>query len=199
MKQIIRCSSLAALFINYAVAVSSANPPAAAQAIVNAYEAEEAEVMAKCREELRPSLQEAIAELQSLKDGFMKSGDLDGALAVRDLLTSLKVKVLLKGKDAKPDPGSFANTQAKAGDIVYYNVVGRASGPIWGTDIYTADTALATAAVHAGILKNAQEGVVKVVFKPGRGSYEASTRHGVTSAQWGNFAISYSVEIPSDD
>ena len=46
MKQIIRSSSLAALFIHYAVAVSSANPPAAAQAIVNAYEAEEAEVIA---------------------------------------------------------------------------------------------------------------------------------------------------------
>jgi len=199
MKQVINFLSLSVLFINYAVTAASAEAPKAAQEIIKTYEEEEAKVMAKCRDELKPSMQKAVIELQTLKDGLIKSGDLDGALAVRDLITSLQVKVLLNGEDARPDPGSLANIMAKPNDVFYYRVVGRTSGPIWGSDVYTADTALATAAVHAGILKDSQEGIVKVIFKPGRGSYEGATRNGITSAPWGSFALSYSVEKPSSD
>jgi hypothetical protein len=55
---------------------------------------------------------------------------------------------------------------------------------IWGTDVYTDDSPLGMVAVHAGILKVGQEGVVRVTLLPGRSRYEGSTRNGITSEDW---------------
>ena len=52
---------------------------------------------------------------------------------------------------------------------------------MWGTDVYTSDSTLATAAVHAGVLQPGQTGVVKVTILPGQAAYQGSTRNSVRS------------------
>lgn len=71
-------------------------------------------------------------------------------------------------------------------------LTGSSSGNVWGTDTYTADSALAKAAVHAGKLAEGQSGVVPVTVLAGLSSYVGSTRNGVTSGSWSSYGLSYS-------
>lgn len=64
-----------------------------------------------------------------------------------------------------------------------------ASGPVWGTDVYTDDSSVCRAAVHAGII-GFDGGVVTVVALPGRQSYAASERNGVVSERWASWGRS---------
>ena len=66
------------------------------------------------------------------------------------------------------------------------------SGTAWGTDLYTDDSTVCAAAVHAGVISDSG-GVVKVTIQPGQSSYTSSTRNGVTSHSWGSWGGSYSV------
>jgi hypothetical protein len=85
----------------------------------------------------------------------------------------------------------------KASEVVYVQVTGTTSGSVWGTDIYTIDSNLGTAAVHAGVLSNGQKGIIKVRLLPGQSSYVASTRNGVTTRNYGSYGMSYSLEPAS--
>ena len=62
--------------------------------------------------------------------------------------------------------------------------------------VYTDDSHLGTAAVHAGVLKEGEWGIVEVTILPGRASFTGSTQHGVTSDDFGPFDGSYRVEHP---
>jgi hypothetical protein len=64
------------------------------------------------------------------------------------------------------------------------NVTGRTTGSVWGTDLYTSDSDLGTAAVHAGILKDGETSQIAVQRLPGAKSYVGSERNGVTSRPW---------------
>ena len=88
-------------------------------------------------------------------------------------------------------PGAF---RGQTGKVLYIEVTGAIGGGVWGTDIYTDDSAVATAAVHAGVLKVGQAGVVKVTILPPLASYLGSTRHGVTTGDFGAFGGSYRVQ-----
>jgi hypothetical protein len=69
--------------------------------------------------------------------------------------------------------------------------LGNASmGVIWGTDIYTADSAICAAAVHAGIITTAGGSVI-IEIMVGQKAYLASDRNGVTSFDWGAYDRSY--------
>ena len=57
---------------------------------------------------------------------------------------------------------------------------------IWGTDEYTDDSAICTAAIHAGVLKLQQAGVVTIVTGRTASSFTGSERNGVTSASYAN-------------
>jgi hypothetical protein len=65
---------------------------------------------------------------------------------------------------------------------------------VWGTKTYTTDSDLAMVAVHAGVLKPGETGVVKVTFYPGQKKYVGSVKNGVTSSNWGTFDLSFGVE-----
>src|SRR5205085_7931697 len=54
---------------------------------------------------------------------------------------------------AQPDPGSLSNFAQETGKSFHFTVTGNANGTIYGSDVYTTDSTLATAAVHAGVLK----------------------------------------------
>jgi hypothetical protein len=94
-------------------------------------------------------------------------------------------------KDAPPDPGALAaalGLQAlSAGKTFSYRVTGKDDGVVWGSELYTVDSELAAAAVHAGILRAGQTGVVKVETAGVQPSFEGSERNGVTSFPFGRF------------
>lgn len=55
---------------------------------------------------------------------------------------------------------------------------------VWGTDVYTDDSSIGSAAVHAGKITFATGGTVTIEILPGRSSYTGSSRNGVTSLDW---------------
>ena len=70
---------------------------------------------------------------------------------------------------------------------------------VWGTDIYTDDSSVCMAAVHAGQLTIAG-GAATIQILPGQASYAGSTRFGVSSLSFGAYAGSFSIlgAIPGD-
>jgi hypothetical protein len=60
------------------------------------------------------------------------------------------------------------------------------SGSVWGADVYTGDSALCRAALHAGVIGGGG-GPVEVRTLPGRSSYPSATRNGVTSSSWATY------------
>jgi hypothetical protein len=63
----------------------------------------------------------------------------------------------------------------------------------WGTDIYTDDSSVCTAAMHTGKLKPATGGLVTIEMRPGEASYNGTTRNGVTTVAYGSWSDSYVV------
>jgi hypothetical protein len=88
---------------------------------------------------------------------------------------------------ALPDPGTLANFANQLGKKLAFTVTGRADGTVWGTGAYTLDSTLGLAAVHAGILKVGQTGVVKLEIVASPPAFAASTQNGVTSMAFGFF------------
>lgn len=62
---------------------------------------------------------------------------------------------------------------------------------VWGTDVYTLDSVICAAAVHAGVLSAGADGKVVVEIRPGQSSYRGSFRNGVTSSDYTEFPVSY--------
>ncbi len=94
---------------------------------------------------------------------------------------------------AQPGPDNLINLGGEVGKVYLFKVTGTNSGSIYGTDIYTLDSQLSTAAVHAGALKVGQTGIIKVTILAGQNSYQQTTRHGITSYSWGSYNGSYKV------
>ena len=82
----------------------------------------------------------------------------------------------------------------KAGTVVYVQVNATSAGSVWGTGVYTIDSSLAAASIHAGLLANGQTGILKVTILPGQSSYTGSTQRGITSMSYGGYDLSYSIE-----
>jgi hypothetical protein len=69
------------------------------------------------------------------------------------------------------------------------------SSTIWGAGVYSDDSAVCTAAIHAGVLSTAG-GRTVMTIAPGQASYPATTSNGVTSSYWGNCGRSFTVTAP---
>ncbi len=91
-------------------------------------------------------------------------------------------------------PGTLESYRGKVNQTFTFEVTGRRTGTVYGTDVYTDDSDLATAAVHAGVLKDGERGVVRVTVLPGMPSYAGSTRNGVTSSEWPSWVGSFRFE-----
>ncbi len=68
------------------------------------------------------------------------------------------------------------------------------AGQAWGTDLYTADSSMCTAAVHAGKASFAAGGTFTITAIPGAPSFTGSNRNGVATGNFGSFpaAIQFS-------
>lgn len=90
-----------------------------------------------------------------------------------------------------PDPGTLVDYRDSVGETLNFRVTGATGGSVWGTDIYTDDSSLATAAVHAGLLHSGEEGVLTVTILPSKQSYAGSSRNDVTTSSWDEWPGSY--------
>lgn len=70
------------------------------------------------------------------------------------------------------------------------------SGAIWGTGTYTDDSAVCTAAIHAGAL-TADGGSFVLSITPGQQTYTGSVTNRITSGSWGAWQRSFS-PLPAD-
>lgn len=87
----------------------------------------------------------------------------------------------------------------RVGQVFSWTITGRTEGPVWGTDIYTDDSNLAVAAVHAGIVAEDEEKLVSVQILPGQPTYEGSLRNGISSSSYDVWEGSYSFVTEKDE
>jgi hypothetical protein len=65
---------------------------------------------------------------------------------------------------------------------------------VWGTDIYTLDSSICTAAVHAGKLTLESGGSVTIELRPGESSYKGSMRNGIKTNDYAQYGSSFVVK-----
>src|SRR6185436_15804587 len=110
---------------------------------------------------LRVVLRQRLKELQ---DKYTREAKLDEAVAIRDQIRALQIPpdVLIT------DPIPLWDGTNRVGQVFFFRVTGSTDGSVWGSDLYTADSTVASVAVHAGVLKAGQSGIVKVTVLPGQ-------------------------------
>ena len=65
---------------------------------------------------------------------------------------------------------------------------------VWGTDIYTIDSSICNAAVHAGKFALESGGSVTIELRPGESAYKGRTRNGIKSNNYGAYGRSFVVK-----
>ena len=163
-----------------------------AEEIKRAAEAEVATVQADAAKELSPLLRDLFHRLKAMQAEFLKEGKLDEALAVRNRLRGLRSDLF----GVKPDPGNMTDySSADFNKALVFEVVGSSDGNIWGTDIYTGDSRLAVAAVHAGAVRVGERSLVRVTLSNGSERvFDGSERYGIRSLDYGNYSLAFRVE-----
>jgi hypothetical protein len=94
------------------------------------------------------------------------------------------------------DPGTLSAMRAEVGKTFVFKVTGRADGIVWGSGVYTSDSTLATAAVHAGAVKAGDTALVNVRIVPPPATFSSSTQNGVTSSPYGPYPGAYEIIVP---
>jgi hypothetical protein len=84
-----------------------------------------------------------------------------------------------------------AYNETHIGNIYKMTITGNVGGTIWGTNIYTNDSYIPKAAVHAGVVTAGQTKEVYIKIVEGLNDYPATTQNGVTSDAWGAWGLSY--------
>lgn len=92
-------------------------------------------------------------------------------------------------KDACPD--RFKQVDDLDGKTKCVCPPGKPSGTVWGDKIYTTDSNICGAAIHAGVIKAKKGGKVTVKGADGCKSYKGTDKHGVTSKSWGPYSKSF--------
>ncbi len=150
------------------------------------------ELEVRATEAVRQRQLELYRTLRPIQDRYAREGRLDEALAIRDRIRSLRASLL----QALPDPGSLAYVrEPQVGSTMLFDVVGSSDGVVWGTDVYTADSTLAAAAVHAGVLAEGQRGLVRVTFVDALNiEFIGSLRNGVSSQDYPSWPTGYRID-----
>jgi hypothetical protein len=105
-------------------------------------------------------------------------------------------ELVAKGYWGLHDSADLRSLEDKVGQSFYFNVTGEPHGALWGTDIYTSDSSLGVACVHAGLLEPGENGMVKVTMVKPIPVFQGSTRNGVKSSTWNTgWSGAYEVEL----
>lgn len=105
-----------------------------------------------------------------------------------------KEKVAEPRKEAAPScPATYKDLAADAQALEYACMcsANATGGAVWGSGIYTTDSSICAAAVHAGAITKETGGEVKVKAAGGCAEYMGTDAGGVTSSRWGAFGTSF--------
>ncbi len=86
----------------------------------------------------------------------------------------------------------FTSYRGQNGTRITCSCEAVSGGSVWGTDLYTDDSNVCAAAVHAGAIP-ATGGTVVVTIQPGQSSYTGTTRNGITTYSYGAWSGSFSI------
>jgi hypothetical protein len=155
-------------------------------------DAEAAAIQLEATRELTPVLRGLFDTLRGLQETYARAGKLDEALAIRARVRQLRGDLL----NVQSAPDSLAGYDgAEPGRTLTFEVTGRADGVVWGTDVYTADSRLASAAVHAGVVRVGERALVRVSLLEGADQFfEGTDRHGVQSNDYPAYPLAFRVE-----
>lgn len=81
--------------------------------------------------------------------------------------------------------------EGQNGSVFSITVTGKLNGTVWGSGIYTNDSDVEVAAVHAGIVKVGETKTVKITILPGQNSYESTMRNGIKTDSYGDWHGSF--------
>lgn len=122
-------------------------------------------------------------------DGFLTAQE----LGAKGLSLGGRGRGSVSEKDALPNPGNLSAYAQKVGETFAFSVTGRVGGSVYGTGTYTTDSDLAAAAVHAGVLKDGEKGVVQVTIVEPPNQFSGTTANGITSNSWQAYPGAYTV------
>ena len=122
--------------------------------------------------------------------------------ALRELRQRLHDRIFRPGAQPPPSPpstqadgwaGGAQTHRGKNGQRFTYTCPPRAqaTGDAWGTDLYTDDSTICFAAVHAGAVSLDRGGNVTIEIRPAEQSYAGTTRNGLTSKAFGPWVGSF--------
>ncbi len=99
-----------------------------------------------------------------------------------------------KGLPRLPDPGTLGQYGNQIGKRFAFTVTGsNMNGALWGTGVYTTDSSLAMAAVHSGVLKVGQTGVVVVQIVPTPNNFTGTFQNGIQSNPYQQYPTAYQI------
>jgi hypothetical protein len=67
------------------------------------------------------------------------------------------------------------------------------NGSVWGTDVYTSDSPICSAAIHAGVVTVATGGDATITIEGAQTAFKGSTKNGITSNDYGEYGSSFRV------
>src|SRR5262245_15931735 len=143
-------------------------------------------------DQLKQNQSNVIEQLRFLQMSYRDAGRAEDAAAiaahVRQLQqrlppvqASVSAELVHEGLPTRDDPVRMSMFRHLVGQVLSFAIKGRDDQPVWGTTTYTDDSGLESAAVHAGLLRPGQTGIVKVALLPGQETYVASSQNGVRS------------------
>ncbi len=110
-------------------------------------------------------------------------------------LSRKEIRALLdQGMLASDAPQRIMDLCDTIGNTYYFRVTGGLEGMVWGSDVYTGDSALAPAAIHAGLVKEGDAAVIKVTVLTPPAQFQGSLRNGITSHDFGRFGTAFKLE-----
>lgn len=112
--------------------------------------------------------------------------DQRGKLSRRQLRTLLDRNAI-----ASEAPPNMLGLCEKVGATYYFRVTGALEAQIWGTDVYSGDSALGAAAVHMGLLKPGKAAVLRVTVVAPPDEFPGTERNGVTSTEYGRYQYAW--------
>jgi hypothetical protein len=123
-----------------------------------------------------------------LKAQTFQFGEVRLKIADLRMLQSLAIEPESDTKTALANPGHLHNYAGQFNKEFRFRVTGlNDNGGLWGSDVYTLDSSLAKAAVHAGVLKVGQTGIVKVRIIPSPPAFAGANRNGIVSGGYGPY------------
>jgi hypothetical protein len=112
----------------------------------------------------------------------------DGQITVEELVRTGQFTL---GVAAPPIMSGFGT---QIGDTYYFELTGTTEGIVKGSELYTTDSVIAAAAVHAGVLKVGETGYVKISILPGEQEYHGSFANGVQTHDHPVYHKSFTIE-----